>query len=607
MQNQENYQEKNQKHAFQVNLGGMIDILSNHLYSSPDVFVRELLQNGTDAISARKLSDPGFQDGRIMIRIRERESLSFRDNGTGLTEQEIHQFLAVIGQSSKRDLQTGKIREDYIGRFGIGLLSCFMVTDEIIIRTKSVKDPAHIYEFHGKPDGMYEILELHHFNFPVGTEILIQAKKNCESYFTEEKICELVRYYGLPLPFPVMMQKPEGEFYRINSYDLKNSENSKNPDQDIMNLGRQIFDMDFLGYIPLESRSGLFSGVAYILPYSVSVHAKNTHRIYLKNMLLTENGDAILPKWSGFLKCFLNTSQLRPTASRENFYEDETLEQARQELSDCISDYLKNLSRTNPELLEDMIRIHAMAIKSLASEDELFFETFIPFLTFETNMGEYTGKNLLSRTDAVYYTPDINQFHRTSALMLAQNQLLVNACYVYDAALLRMLQDYDENFILCPLESVTFGEFLTQPPTDALYQARQLLRTAEQALAEFSCCAELKCFSPAQLPVFYMLDKDAETYREVQHAKENSSDLFASMLESFAEEYKSSDAVLYLNWNNHLIRKLADLQNQERQRICLEILYVQNLLTGRFPLQGTEMQLLNDNLMQAISWGLDLN
>ncbi|MDE5768144.1 MAG: hypothetical protein K2H82_02045, partial [Oscillospiraceae bacterium] len=57
MQNQENYQEKNQKHAFQVNLGGMIDILSNHLYSSPDVFVRELLQNGTDAISARKYAE----------------------------------------------------------------------------------------------------------------------------------------------------------------------------------------------------------------------------------------------------------------------------------------------------------------------------------------------------------------------------------------------------------------------------------------------------------------------------------------------------------------------------------------------------------------------
>ena len=145
---------------FKVNLGGMIDILANHLYSSPDVFVRELLQNGTDAISGRKLLAPDFQQGCIRIRIQEQKSLSFHDNGTGLTEEEIHQFLAVIGQSSKRDLQTGRILEDYIGRFGIGMLSCFMVTDTIVMKTKSVKNPAHAYEFRGSPDGTYSITEL---------------------------------------------------------------------------------------------------------------------------------------------------------------------------------------------------------------------------------------------------------------------------------------------------------------------------------------------------------------------------------------------------------------------------------------------------------------
>ena len=101
----------------------------------------------------------------------------------------------------------------------------------------------------------------------------------------------------------------------------------------VMALGREIFGSEFLGYIPLESKSGLFSGVAYILPHAVSLHAKTKHRIYLKNMLLTEDGDTILPKWSGFLRCFLNTQKLRPTASRESFYEDDLLAQAREELS----------------------------------------------------------------------------------------------------------------------------------------------------------------------------------------------------------------------------------------------------------------------------------
>ena len=584
--------------VFKVNLGGMIDILANHLYSSPDVFIRELLQNGTDAISARRLDDPGFQEGRITISVVPGESLIFTDNGSGLTEPEIHRFLAVIGQSSKRDLQTGRILEDYIGRFGIGMLSCFMVTEEIMLRTRSAKEPEHAYEFHGRPDGTYRITEIPTGDVAVGTAIYIRAKKGCGQYFQEERICELVRYYGLPLPFPVMMQTSDGE-YRIN--EMRQPGGSA--DASVLALGKQIFGMDFLGYIPLESKQGLFSGVAYILPHAVSPHAKSRHRIYLKNMLLTEDGDAILPKWSGFLCCFLNTSKLRPTASREGFYEDDLLIAARDELSECISNYLIQLSRTDTELLEEMIRIHFMAIKSLACEDEVFFRTFIPFLKFETNMGELSGKELLKRREPITFSNDINQFHRTSAMMLAQGQLLLNACYVYDVALLRMLQEYEPELIICPLELTTFEEFLEEPNTDAQVQADGLVRTAKALLQDFDCDAALRAFSPSQLPVFYMMDVNAETLREIRHSKEHSSPLFGNMLDSFARELEEHRATLYLNWNNPLIRRLSGLEDAEKVRVCLEILYVQALLTGRFPMQGGEMALLNDNLIQLIEWG----
>ena len=586
---------------FKVNLGGMIDILANHLYSSPDVFIRELLQNGTDAISGRKQTEPEFSTGRITIRIQKEKNLSFQDNGTGLTEEEIHQFLAVIGQSSKRDLKSGKILEDYIGRFGIGMLSCFMVTNRIKMLTRSAKHPEHAYLFEGCPDGTYRITEVHAETVPIGTEVQIDAKTGCEEYFTEEKVTELVRYYGLPLPFPVMLMHENGEEEQINANFSLHGENIT---QQIMNLGKELFDTSFMGYIPLESKSGLFSGVAYIMPYAVSLHAKNTHRIYLKNMLLTEDGEAILPKWSGFLQCFLNTSQLRPTASRENFYEDELLKQAREELSECIAEYLTGLAAKNPELLQKIIQVHFMMIKSMACEDEQFFKTFVPFLKFETNMGEFTGKDLLTRTEPLSYVQEMNQFHRTSALMLAQNQLLVNACYVYDAQLLQLMQEYDENFIAYPLEYVTFEEFLQNPPAESFHSAKPLLNAARKAMEPFECDVELKSFSPEQLPVFYLLNENAERKREIQHSKENAHELFSSMLETFAEEIENSQATLFLNWNNELIQKLIHLKNSERMKTCIEILYIQNLLTGRFPMRGGEMATLNENLIQLIEWGL---
>lgn len=118
---------------FQVNLGGMLDVLSNHLYKSPDVFLRELLQNGVDAVTLRQKEQPGWNGGRLTIAVEPGRRLIFRDNGAGLSEEGIHRFLAVIGQSSKTELVNGKLPEDYIGRFGIGLLSCFMVSDSIVV------------------------------------------------------------------------------------------------------------------------------------------------------------------------------------------------------------------------------------------------------------------------------------------------------------------------------------------------------------------------------------------------------------------------------------------------------------------------------------------
>ena len=126
--------------------------------------------------------------------------LIFRDNGAGLTEAGIHRFLAVIGQSSKTGLVNGKLPEDYIGRFGIGLLSCFMVSDTIVVHTRpAAGGPAHVWI--GRPDGTYSLEPLG--ECPVGTAVILTAKPGAEHYFQPDKVDELVRYYGLALPVPI--------------------------------------------------------------------------------------------------------------------------------------------------------------------------------------------------------------------------------------------------------------------------------------------------------------------------------------------------------------------------------------------------------------------
>ncbi len=181
---------------FQVHLGGMLDVLSNHLYKSPDVFLRELLQNGVDAITMRQNQTPGWHEGALHITVEPERKLIFRDNGAGLSEEGIHRFLAVIGQSSKTELVHGRLPEDYIGRFGIGLLSCFMVSDTIVIHTRPAEGgPAHIWT--GRPDGTYTLEPLE--DCPAGTTVILTAKAGMEDYFQPRRVAELARYYGLAL------------------------------------------------------------------------------------------------------------------------------------------------------------------------------------------------------------------------------------------------------------------------------------------------------------------------------------------------------------------------------------------------------------------------
>ena len=122
--------------AFQVDLRGMVDLLSRHLYSGPRVYVRELLQNAVDAVAARRALDRHCP-GRVVLTVGA-GTLTCRDTGIGLTVEEASSLLSTIGASSKRD-ELGLARGDYLGQFGIGLLSCFMVSPSIRVHSLSAR------------------------------------------------------------------------------------------------------------------------------------------------------------------------------------------------------------------------------------------------------------------------------------------------------------------------------------------------------------------------------------------------------------------------------------------------------------------------------------
>jgi len=125
--------EQEKSYHFQVNLKGMIALLSEHLYSDPNTFVRELLQNGVDAITALKHLDEQHE-GKITVELPSAETAKFifSDNGIGLKEADIHQFLSVIGESSKsKDI---KDAQDFIGSLGLGCFPALSLVMKLLLK-----------------------------------------------------------------------------------------------------------------------------------------------------------------------------------------------------------------------------------------------------------------------------------------------------------------------------------------------------------------------------------------------------------------------------------------------------------------------------------------
>ncbi|UQZ34810.1 HSP90 family protein [Paenibacillus sp. PK3_47] len=594
-------------YRFQVNLSGMINILSNHLYSSPKVFLRELLQNGIDAITARQAYSQGGYEGKIHVEVSGTSTgatLLVEDNGIGLNEEEIHEFLAMIGQSSKRGEDFLQVNTSFIGRFGIGLLSCFMVSDDIVMVTQSAKGGPAL-EWRGKPDGTYTIRKLEGAHAP-GTKVFLRCKKGSESYFEEDNLQEWLFHYGALLPYPIQLVSDHSTRL-INPLSppwVQDPQLARKHREEVLAFGKHVLGETFRDFIPLHTSSGRTGGIAFILPQAVNLNAKRNHRVYLKHMLVSEAASNILPDWAFFVKCMIWTDELQPTASREHFYENTQLEQVREELGNTIRQELMRMAEYDPDRLQSIISLHALSMKALAVEDLSFYSIIHEWLPFESTYGR-KPLGELKQQPPLYFTATLDEYRQITHVASAQSMLVVNGGYIYDAELLSRLPLIDPDVQterLLPEEvSLSFTDITPQERLD-YYES---VRLADSVLQKFRCQVQLRRFKPEEIPVLYTLSEESAQWRVLEATKEVSTDALSSVLGSLgAALQETAYATLYFNLNNPVIERAFRPAHRAMLPSIVEMLYCNALMMGHYPMNRQEMALLNKGIIQFIDWGM---
>ncbi len=586
---------------FKVDLKGIIRLLSDNLYSSDKVFLRELLQNAVDAVDARKKEDPAYMqraEGEITVIYRQRKDgaeLIFADNGVGLTKDEIHSFLSVIGQSSKRGSDT--VRSSFIGQFGIGLLSCFLVSNEIKVLTRSVKEEKP-WQWIGKSDGSYTITSPKKQMEP-GTQVHLMLTGEKYNFFTEQEIIKALSEYGFMLRMPISFDGEMGK--KALNGDFIPWRRQFSMADEIMSFGEKLFGESFLDMIPLNGDG--IKGYAYISIRHMSTSITVGHKIYLKNMYVTEDGRDLIPKWAFFTRCIVNFDDLTPTASREGFIRNSKLLSARNQIEKSMFDYFLSLSEYDVRKLKHIVLYHNVAIKSLVIENDQIFKLFFPFLTFPTNQGTLTGFQIVnaSKRVPVSYCVDLDDFRRLSPLIEGTKSLLVNGGYIYDAGILQKLPQLYKNVKITLFDEHAYENLLSDPPEDFTLQMESFRCLAMQGLERFQCGLSFKSFSPKSLQALFIPGADVvfdDTLKEGS---------FSGFFENFdfGEQDEESDGKrLYLNCDNYFVQSLRRIRDAKLACTMIQVIYIQALLAGHYELGGQELELMNKSLQQLMEYAL---
>jgi molecular chaperone HtpG len=580
--------------TFQVDLRGIVDLLSHHLYASPRVYVRELLQNAVDAITAVRHEDP---DAPATVRIESTDvtgdgTLRIRDTGIGLTEAQVHELLATIGRSSKRD-ELGFARHEFLGQFGIGMLSCFLVADEIRVLTRRAGSPAVLWTGHA--DGRYDVSPAGADVEP-GTTVTLVPRRGSEHWLTGATVTGLAGLYGSLLPVTVTVDGTDvtagpppwsaqvGPSPSARRHDLLRYAEST--------LGFTPFDV-----IELHVPEAGLTGAAFVLPTPVNPATRGGHRVYLKQMLLSEAVEGLLPEWAFFARCVVDATELRPTASREALYDDSLLEATRESIADQLRGWLVRLSSTDPRKLAEFLRVHHLGVKALALHDDEMLRLVEQWWPMETNVGQMTLAEFRQRYGVVRYAATLDEFRQLAAVASAQDLAVVNAGYTYDVQIIERLPATDRSILVERLEPTDLTTRFGAVDPAAELALRPFLSAAQRHLDRLGCEVVVRSFEPASLSALYLVTRSAAFHDELTATRERADDVWGGVLDAIAESGPPERPQLVLNHRNPLVRRVTALGDPELVALAVEALYGQALLLGYHPIRPADAALLNSSFL----------
>ncbi|WP_031090813.1 molecular chaperone HtpG [Streptomyces sp. NRRL S-15] len=365
---------------FQVEARQLLQMMIHSIYSNKDVFLRELISNSSDALDKLRLEtlrDDTLQadssDLHIAIETdREKRTLTVRDNGIGMSHDEVVQLIGTIANSGTakflqelKEAKDATASEELIGQFGVGFYSSFMVADEVTLLTRRAgEDTGTRWQSSG--EGTYTVESVD--DAPQGTSVTLRLKpEDTEDklfdYTSPWKIREIVKRYSDFITWPIRMAAAESEegaepeAETVNSMkalwarskdsvtDEEYSELYKHishdwtdPLETIRMQAEGTFEYQALLFLPSHAPQDLF----------MQDHKRGV-QLYVKRVFIMDDCEALMPTYLRFVKGVVDAQDLSLNVSREILQQDRQIEMMRRRLVKKVLSTVKDLRSGSPE------------------------------------------------------------------------------------------------------------------------------------------------------------------------------------------------------------------------------------------------------------------
>ena len=639
-----------EKKEFKTEVQQLLDLVIHSLYSNKDIFLRELISNGSDAIDRLRFEalsnkelikdDPEF---RIKLFVdNEAKTLRIEDNGIGMTRDELEENIGTIARSGTRqfmeELKKGKAKAspELIGQFGVGFYSAFMVADNVMLKTRpATGDESWTWESSG--DGTYEISE--GGRDKRGTEITLHLNKSSRDYIVEFRLRQIIKKYSDFVEYPVVMDITRDETPMDDEGKPKEgAEKQTTVTEETLNSMKAIWMRpksevkkeeynEFYKHVshdytdPLKtihySAEGKieFKALLYLpakAPFDMFQQEGTKHGIhlYVKRIFIMDNCEALLPRYLRFAKGVVESNDLPLNVSREILQEDVIIKKIEKSVTTKILSELKSMMKKSEEDYLGFYREFGKVLKEGIEVDPTNKDKIKDLLLFESSrtepgkyvsLKEYTERMVLDQKEIYYITgtsrsavensPHLEVFKKKEIEVLFMiepvDEFILSGFGEYDKKKLRSIAQGDID-----LGTEEEKKIADEQKKEASGKYKKLIKEVQDSLKDY--VKEVRLSDRLTDSASCLVTDDGDMNPQMER-------IFAAMNQPVPETKR----ILELNPDHPVIETMNDLFAADKKNTKLadysELLYDQALLTEGIAIKDPARfaRLVTDLMVQA--------